>query len=211
MLKYFEFNPFAENTWIVYDDSGACAIFDPGCYTVEECRALRAFIEENSLKPARLILTHAHLDHVFGARFVQDTWQLPLEVHQNELPLLERFQDVCRMYGIPGAQTPPEPEIFLNPGDLIAFGNTRLEALYTPGHSPGSLSFYNRSEGYVLAGDVLFMESIGRTDLPGGDHDTLIERIRRELFSLPDETIVYPGHGPATTIRHEKAYNPFLN
>jgi glyoxylase-like metal-dependent hydrolase (beta-lactamase superfamily II) len=211
MLKYFEFNPFAENTWIVYDDSGACAIFDPGCYTVEECRALRAFIEENGLKPARLILTHAHLDHVFGARFVQDTWQLPLEVHQNELPLLERFQDVCRMYGIPGAQTPPEPDVFLNPGDLITFGNTRLEALYTPGHSPGSLSFYNRSEGYVLAGDVLFMESIGRTDLPGGDHDTLIESIRRELFSLPDETIVYPGHGPATTIRHEKAYNPFLS
>lgn len=211
MLKYFEFNPFAENTWIVYDDSGVCAIFDPGCYTVEECRALRAFIEENGLKPARLILTHAHLDHVFGARFVQDTWQLPLEVHENELPLLERFQDVCRMYGIPNAQTPPEPEVFLHPGDLVAFGNTCLEALPTPGHSPGSLSFYNRSEGYVLAGDVLFMESIGRTDLPGGDYDTLIESIRRELFSLPDETIVYPGHGPATTIRHEKTYNPFLN
>ncbi len=210
MLQVFEFNPFAENTYIVWDESKACAIFDPGCYTAAERRTLRAFIEENELKPVRLINTHCHLDHVFGNGFVHETWGLPLETHRDELPVLQRFADVCRMYGIPAAETPPEPQLFLNPGDVVAFGNTRLEVLLTPGHSPGSLSFYNRTEGYLLAGDVLFFESIGRTDLPGGDFDTLIAAIRRELFSLPGETIVYPGHGPATTIRHEKEYNPFL-
>jgi glyoxylase-like metal-dependent hydrolase (beta-lactamase superfamily II) len=210
MLSFFEFNPFAENTYLVYDESGECVIFDPGCYTAEERKALRNFIEEKELKPVRLINTHCHLDHVFGNRFVSDTWQLPLEIHRDEWPLLKRFPDVCRMYGIPGAEASPEPELFLNHGDVVAFGNTRLEVLLTPGHSPASLSFYNRQEGYVIAGDVLFLESIGRTDLPGGDFDTLIASIRRELFSLPGETIVYPGHGPATTIRHEMEYNPFL-
>lgn len=210
MLHVFEFNPFAENTYIVYDDSGECVLFDPGCYTAEERKALRAFIEEKGLKPVRLINTHCHLDHVFGNRFVSDTWQLPLEIHHDELPLLQRFPDICRMYGIPGAEASPEPALFLTHGDVVSFGNTRLEVLLTPGHSQASLSFYNRQEGYVIAGDVLFLESIGRTDLPGGDFDTLIASIRRELFTLPGETIVYPGHGPATTIRHEKEYNPFL-
>lgn len=210
MLKIFEFNPFAENTYVVYDDSGECVIFDPGCYTPEERKALQQFIADNHLKPVRLINTHCHLDHVFGNRFVHDTWQLPLEIHRDELPLLTRFPDVCRMYGIPGAEASPAPGLFLNHGDVVNFGNTRLEVLLTPGHSPASLSFYCREEGYVIAGDVLFLESIGRTDLPGGDFDTLIASIRRELFVLPGETIVYPGHGPATTIRHEMEYNPFL-
>ncbi|MCC7506461.1 MAG: MBL fold metallo-hydrolase [Saprospiraceae bacterium] len=209
-VKIFEFNPFAENTYVVYDETGDCAIFDPGCYMPQEKTALRDFIRNEGLRPVRLINTHCHLDHVLGNQFVHREWQLGLEIHRGELPVLERYPAACLMYGIPNAEPSPAPDRFLEAGDVVAFGNTRLEILYTPGHSPASISFYCREGGFVLAGDVLFMESIGRTDLPGGDFDTLIERIRTQLFTLPDPTVVYPGHGPATTIRHEKEYNPFL-
>jgi glyoxylase-like metal-dependent hydrolase (beta-lactamase superfamily II) len=171
---------------------------------------LLKFIGDNGLKPVRLINTHCHLDHVFGNKFVADTWGLTLEIHPAELPILERFPQVCQMYGIPNVEASPMPGAFLAEGRELAFGETILHMLFTPGHSPGSLSFYNKKEGYVLAGDVLFYESIGRTDLPGGDFDTLIHSIRTELFALPGETMVYSGHGPTTTIRHEKEYNPFL-
>lgn len=209
-VKIFEFNPFAENTYVVYDETGDCAIFDPGCYMPQEKTALRDFIRNEGLRPVRLINTHCHLDHVLGNQFVHREWQLGLEIHRGELPVLERYPAACLMYGIPNADPSPAPDRFLEAGDVVAFGNTRLEVLYTPGHSPASISFYCREDGFVLAGDVLFMESIGRTDLPGGDFDTLIESIRTQLFTLPDPTVVYPGHGPATTIRHEKEYNPFL-
>lgn len=209
-VQVFEFNPFAENTYIVYDETGECAIFDPGCYTAEERTALTRFISENGLRPARLINTHCHLDHVFGNAFVAKTWDIGLEIHHGELPVLERFPQICQMYGVPYSEEPPPPARFIEAGDVITFGNTRLEVLFTPGHSPASISFYDRAHGYVIAGDVLFLESIGRTDLPGGDFDTLISSIKTRLFTLPDETLVYPGHGPATTIRHEKEYNPFL-
>ncbi|MBL7803594.1 MAG: MBL fold metallo-hydrolase [Saprospiraceae bacterium] len=209
-VKIFEFNPFAENTYVVYDETGDCAIFDPGCYMPQEKTALRDFIRNEGLRPVRLINTHCHLDHVLGNQFVHREWQLGLEIHRGELPVLERYPATCLMYGIPNADPSPAPDRFLEAGDVVAFGNTRLEVLLTPGHSPASISFYCREDGFVLAGDVLFMESIGRTDLPGGDFDTLIESIRTQLFTLPDPTVVYPGHGPATTIRHEKEYNPFL-
>lgn len=205
-----EQNPFAENTYVVYDETRECVIFDPGAYTPQERAALRALIEQHNLKPVRLINTHCHLDHVFGNAFVAETWSLPLEIHRLEIPVLSRFPDTCRMYGIPGVQVSPEPQRFLEAGEEIIFGNTRLQALFTPGHSPGSLSFYCAEAEFVIAGDVLFQESIGRTDLPGGDFNTLIQSIREQLFPLPDATMVYPGHGPATTIRHEKEYNPFL-
>ena len=210
MVQTFEFNPFAENTYVVWDATKECAIFDPGCYTQEERMLLLKFISDNGLNPVRLINTHCHLDHVFGNKFVADTWGLALEIHAAELPVLERFPQVCQMYGIPNVEASPMPGAFLAEGREIAFGETILHMLFTPGHSPGSLSFYNKKEGYVLAGDVLFYESIGRTDLPGGDFDTLIHSIRTELFALPGETLVYSGHGPTTTIRHEKEYNPFL-
>lgn len=209
-VAYFEFSPFAENTYVVYDESGECAIFDPGCYTVQERDVLRQFIEEKSLRPVRLINTHCHLDHVFGNRFVADTWGLGLEIHVEELPLLQRFPQVCQMYGLPFSEEPPAPARFIEAGEEVAFGHTRLRTLLTPGHSPASLSFYCAEAGFVLAGDVLFLESIGRTDLPGGNHDLLLRSIRTQLFTLPDETVVYPGHGDPTTIRHEKEYNPFL-
>jgi len=209
-VHVFEFNPFAENTYIVYDETGECAIFDPGCYMAEERAALSRFVAEKSLRPVRLINTHCHLDHVFGNAFVARTWNLGLEIHHGEQTVLERFPQICQMYGIPHAEESPAATRFIEAGDVITFGNTRLEVLFTPGHSPGSISFYDRAHAYVIAGDVLFLESIGRTDLPGGDFETLISSIRTRLFTLPDETLVYPGHGPATTIRHEKESNPFL-
>lgn len=209
-VQIFEFNPFAENTYVVYDQSGECVIFDPGCYTQEERDTLRSFISEKQLRVARLINTHCHLDHVFGNNFVHRTWNLLPEIHRSELPVLERYPAICLYYGV-AAESSPMPERFIEAGSLLTFGNTRLEVLHTPGHSPGSLSFYCRESGFVIAGDVLFMEGIGRTDLPGGNMDTLLDTIRRQLFTLPGETLVYPGHGPATTIRHEKEYNPFLS
>lgn len=209
-VQVFEFNPFAENTYVVYDDSGECVIFDPGCFTETERRILLEFIEKKQLRVVRLINTHCHLDHIFGNQFVWRTWAFKPELHRNELPVFERYPVVCQIYGIPDAEPSPEPGRFLEAGEIVAFGHSRLETLLTPGHSPGSLSFYCRESGFVLSGDVLFLESIGRSDLPGGDFDTLIASIRRELFALPGETLVYPGHGPATTIRHEKEYNPFL-
>lgn len=209
-VKVFEFNPFAENTCIVYDDTGECVIFDPGCYAPTEKDTLRDFIVKQGLKPVRLINTHCHLDHVLGNYFVHKTWQLGLEIHKGELPVLDRYTATCQMYGIWNAEPSPAPVSFLEGGDVVAFGNTTLEVLFTPGHSPASLSFYCRESGFVIAGDVLFLESIGRTDLPGGDYDTLLDSIRTQLFTLPDATLVYPGHGPATTVRHEKEYNPFF-
>lgn len=210
-VQVFEFNPFAENTYVVYDDSGECIIFDPGCFTEAERRTLLEFIGKKQLRVVRLINTHGHLDHIFGNQFVWRTWGFKPELHRDELPVFERYPVVCQIYGIPEAEPSPEPGRFLEAGDVVAFGHSRLEVLLTPGHSPGSLSFYCRESGFVLSGDVLFLESIGRSDLPGGDFDTLMDSIRRELFALPGETLVYPGHGPATTIRHEKEYNPFLS
>jgi glyoxylase-like metal-dependent hydrolase (beta-lactamase superfamily II) len=206
----FTFNPFEENTYVVYDASGECILVDPGCYTAAEKNHLRNSLEQRGLKPVRLINTHCHLDHVFGNRFVFDTWGLLPELHEGELPLLRRFPDTCRMYGIPGAEASPEPEVFLQPGETLAFGQSALKLLYTPGHSPASVSLYCEEAGFVLAGDVLFYESIGRTDLPGGNFDTLAHSIRSELYTLPGHTLVYAGHGPSTTIRHEMEYNPFV-
>ena len=208
-VQIFEFNPFAENTYVVYDESGECIIFDPGCYTPEERHMLQSFIEKNQLRVVRLINTHCHLDHIFGNNFVHKTWSLLPELHRAEMPVLKQYPAICIYYGVP-AESSPMPERFIEAGDTVTFGHTRLEVMLTPGHSPGSLSFYCRESGFVLSGDVLFMESIGRTDLPGGNSDTLLESIRSQLFTLPGETLVYSGHGPTTTIRHEKEYNPFL-
>ncbi len=205
-----EFGPFAENTYIVYDDSGDAVLFDPGCYTPQECTLLKQKVEVLGVRLVRLLLTHAHIDHVFGNAYVHRIWGLLPECHPNEVPLLENFPAICTLYGLPRPEPSPQPERFLQGGDVITFGNTRLEVRPTPGHSPGGLSFYCAEAGFVVVGDALFYESIGRTDLPGSHHDTLIHSIRTQLFTLPGETLVYSGHGPTTTIRHEREYNPFL-
>lgn len=208
-VKVFTFNDFYENTYVLYDDTRECVIIDPGCNTYEEKQELRTFIEQKHLTPVKLINTHCHIDHILGNHFVSTQWNLPLSAHKGELPVLASGAQIAHLYNI---YYEPSPEIaeFIDHQDIITFGNTTLKALYTPGHSPASLSFYCAASGVLIAGDVLFRESIGRTDLPGGEYDTLIDSIRRELFTLPEDTLVYPGHGPSTTIKYEKHHNPFL-
>ncbi len=204
------FNPFQENTYVVYDDTGECVIFDPGCYDGEEQAILRDKIEALNLRPVRLINTHCHLDHIFGNRFVSEHYQLPLEIHRGELPVLEAADQAAMLFGIAIPEPSPAPERFIEEGEEIHFGATTLKALLTPGHSPASLSFFSEPDRLLIAGDVLFSGSIGRTDLPGGDYGTLIASIKNVLFPLGDDVKVYPGHGPETTIGNERRNNPFL-
>ena len=204
------FNPFQENTFIVYDETGECVIFDPGCFDNAEQKTLSDKITELQLRPVRLINTHCHLDHVFGNKYVADTYQLGLEIHEEELSMLNAVPQICEMYGLPKPEPSPAPSSFLTPGETVEFGTTTLEMFFTPGHSPGSISFYCREDKFVIAGDVLFYGSIGRTDLPGGDYDTLIRSIKTQLLPLGDDITVYSGHGPATRVGYERKNNPFL-
>lgn len=206
----FTFNPFQENMYIVYDDSKECLIIDPGCYHAHEKTQLLEFIQQHHLQPVRLINTHCHIDHVFGNAFIASTYDLGLEIHEGELPVLNAVARVADMYGIPYPEPSPNPTRYIAEGEVISFGNTTLKTLFTPGHSPASISLYSEEDQFVLAGDVLFQNSIGRTDLPGGDFDTLIQSIRQQLFTLPDKVVVYSGHGASTTIGTEKQSNPFL-
>lgn len=205
----FTFNPIQENTYVLSAENGDCCIIDPGCYFEEERNELVRFIQSKNLKPVYLLNTHCHLDHVFGNKFVSETWQLPLYLHETEKMVLSFAPKSADMYGLPfenynGAMK------WLNPGDVIKTGGNELKVLFTPGHSPGSVSFYNEKDGYVISGDVLFSGSIGRTDLPGGDYDQLERSIKTELYTLPDETKVYSGHGGGTSIGYEKHNNPFV-
>lgn len=211
-VHFFTFSPFAENTYLIYDETKECILIDPGCYTEDERNTLSSFIQENNLTPVRLINTHCHLDHVFGNRYIAEKYQLPLEIHEGELPVLESVPVVSQMYGIPNVQQSPDPdpERFIQEGDTITFGNTTLHVLFTPGHSPASVSFYCKEDNFIIGGDVLFQGSIGRTDLPGGNMDTLMNSIFKHFLTLPDNTTVYSGHGSPTTVGAEKKHNPFI-
>ena len=206
----FTFNPFQENTYIVEDPSGACVIFDPGCSNKQEEDILLTHIQDKKLRPVRLINTQCHIDHILGNAFVAEQFGLDLEIHEGELQVLNQGPMVADMYGIGYVSHSPQPQRFITPGDEIAFGDTVLKAIFTPGHSPASLSFYCEKDQFLIAGDVLFFQSIGRTDLPGGDFATLEQSMQNELYTLPDEVIVYPGHGPKTRIGYEKHNNPFV-
>lgn len=208
-IKSFIFSPIQENTYILYQPSGKCMIVDPGCYYDAERDELSAFITRERLQPVLLVNTHCHLDHVFGNKFVAETYDLKLCLHPLEKPLLEMAPASGLMYNLPFDGYNGE-YIFLKEGEKLTLENDEFDVLFTPGHSPGSLSFYQQSNGFVISGDALFSGSIGRTDLPGGNHHTLIESIRSQLLALPDDTIVYSGHGPETTIGREKRMNPFL-
>jgi glyoxylase-like metal-dependent hydrolase (beta-lactamase superfamily II) len=210
VVVVFTFNDFSENTYLIHDDTKQCIIIDPGNNSPTEDQTLSDFITANELQPVRLLNTHCHLDHVFGNKYVSDTYQLGLEIHEGELPVLQASPQVSKMYGIPYTNLSPEPKSFLQPGEHIEFGETKLSIHFSPGHSPASVSFYNEEEGYIIGGDVLFRGSIGRSDLPGGDFDTLISSIKTTFLSLPDETRVYSGHGPMTKVGDERLYNPFL-
>lgn len=204
------FNPFQENTYLLYDDTKQAVVIDPGCLESSEKQAFVRVIEKLDLQPMRLINTHCHLDHIFGNRFIAEKYNLSLEIHSGEIPVLERAPQAAMLYGVPYPELSPAPGSFIEDGDIIEFGNTKLEAILTPGHSPASLSFFCKESNFLIAGDVLFYGSIGRTDLPGGDYDTLLESIVTRLLPLGDDVKVYPGHGQATTIGFEKQHNPFL-
>ncbi|MDP4150335.1 MAG: MBL fold metallo-hydrolase [Bacteroidota bacterium] len=218
-IKSFVFSPVQENTYVLSGQKDACWIIDPGCYFGNERNTLREYIEEQGLKPERLLNTHCHLDHVFGNKFVHDTWDLPLHLHEKEKPLLAAAPEYGQVWGLPFENYRGEL-IFIREGEVLTWGaggdpagaltGEALKVLFLPGHSPGSVGFYCEAQGFIIGGDVLFRESIGRTDLPGGDHETLLRSIREQLWPLPDDTIVYPGHGEPTTIGWEKLHNPFL-
>ena len=208
-IKSFEFSPIQENTYIVYNEFNDCAIIDPGCYFDDEKDELAAYIDKMGLKPRMLLNTHCHLDHVFGNKFVAEKFGLTLHLHENEKPVLAFAASSGLIYNLPFDNYAGE-FVFLNDNETIKLGNDELKVLLTPGHSPGSLGFYCKDENFVISGDALFYRSIGRTDLPLGDHSTLLKSIRERLFTLPDEVIVYSGHGQPTSIGEEKRYNPFF-
>jgi glyoxylase-like metal-dependent hydrolase (beta-lactamase superfamily II) len=209
-VKSFTFNPLQENTYVVHNQSGECCIIDPGCYFGNERNELKEYIQDADLSPKYLLNTHCHLDHVFGNKFVHDTWGLTLHLHEKEKPVLEYAPTFGLSWGLPFDNYKGDL-IFLREGEAIRLGNDALRILFTPGHSPGHVCFYAEAEQFVIGGDVLFHQSIGRTDLPGGNFDTLITSIHKQLFVLPDDVVVYSGHGPETTIGYEKVHNPFLN
>ena len=207
-VKKFTFNSFMENTYVLSDDTGDCIIIDPGCYEASERDILKKYIEDNNLKVKQLINTHCHIDHVFGNAFVKREYQVDLVIHPKDEATLASVQVYAPNYGFPDYE-PSTANIMIEEGDQVKFGDTVLETLFVPGHAPGHVVFYHAGQSFCIGGDVLFRESIGRTDLPGGDHDTLIRNIHEKMFKLPDDTTVYSGHGPETTIGHEKRFNPF--
>lgn len=204
------YSPFAENTYLIYDETRECVIIDPGCYTKEEEKHLVHTIELHKLKPVRLLNTHGHIDHVFGNHFVLETWGLEAEIHRGEQVVLDSVTQIAKMYGIPMRNPVPPPGRFLEDDEEISFGKTTLKSILAPGHSPAHLCFYQAEDHYLIGGDVLFQGSIGRTDLPGGNHEQLLDSIRKRIYVLPDETTVYSGHGPETTIGWEAKTNPFV-
>ena len=208
-IKSFEFNPVQENTYLLYNGFNDCIIIDPGCYFDEEKDRLVSFIESEKLRPVMLVNTHCHLDHVFGNKLLAEKYGLTLQLHEKEKAVLEFAPASGLMYSLPFDNYSGE-FIFLKEGEKLTLGEDELEILLTPGHSPGSLSFYCEKDKFVISGDVLFKNSIGRSDLPGGDHEQLLQSIREKLMVLPDDVKVYSGHGPVTTIGEERRENPFL-
>ncbi len=208
-IKAFTFSPISENTYVLYNNEGKAIIIDPGCYFPNEQETLKNFLTDNSLTPVYLLNTHCHLDHVFGNKWVHETYGLEPHLHPNEEAMLALAPVSGERWGLP-FQNYTGPLHFLNDGDTVLLGETEIQVILAPGHSPGSICFYIPSQGDLMGGDVLFRGSIGRTDLPGGDSETLLNSIREKLWVLPDETVVYSGHGIKTTIGYEKRNNPFL-
>ena len=209
-IKPFVFNPFQENTFVVYDETNEAIIVDAGCYADNEKKILASFISDNQLKPVLTVNTHCHIDHVVGINYVKENYQIPLQTNKNEEMLLQASLEQGKIFGL-NMDTPPAIDHYISDGDTIKFGNSELSVISVPGHSPGSVALYSMPDKAIIVGDVLFDGSIGRTDLPGGSYDTLINSIRTKLMVLPDDVTVYPGHGPSTTIGKEHDTNPFLN
>lgn len=208
-VQIFTFSPIQENTYVIYNEHRNCIIFDPGCYDEEEKQTLAGFIAQNGLQPVQLVNTHCHLDHIFGNQFVCQTYGLIPCFHPKEDEMFKLAPSSGLMYGLP-FEMYSGPVKHLKEGETLTLNEDTFSILFTPGHSPGSLSFYSATNGFVISGDALFNGSIGRTDLPGGNYDQLIQSIKSQLLTLPEDTLVYSGHGPVTTIGAEKKHNPFL-
>ncbi len=210
-IAVFQFSLFGINTYVVYDPaSKECLIVDPGMSTPEEEKAITEFISRNDFTLIGVVNTHLHIDHAVGNETVVKLFNVPVKANSLDLPLGERIQQQAMMFGMRGNFNDVSITEDLKEGDIIRVGDGELKVLWVPGHSPGSIALYDAKDGFVITGDALFQGSVGRSDLPGGDHETLINSIKTKLLPLPDSTIVYPGHGNPTTIGDEKRFNPFL-
>lgn len=209
-VKVFEFNPIAENTYLLYDETKEAVLIDCGCIGLNEERILSDFIVQNELLLKRLLCTHLHFDHVIGNGFIYKKYGIKPEAHQKDVEILPSIREQVKSMGFPYSFDFVDIENFLIGNETITFGHSQLTTLLVPGHSPGSLAFYSAKDNFVIVGDALFNGSIGRTDLWGGNYDVLIAAIKDKILTLPDETIVYPGHGLSTTVFNEKMNNPFL-
>lgn len=202
------FNPFQENTYVLSDETGEAVIIDPGCYDRSEQQHLTDFISARGLKPVKLVNTHCHIDHVLGNFFVAKHYGLELGIHALDLPTLNAIPNYASLYGFEGYQLSPEPAYFLDESQQLVFGQSSLSIIFGPGHAPGHIAFYSAADKFVINGDILFQGSFGRVDLPGGSFAVLKRTILEKMFALPEDTLVYSGHGPETTIGQEKRSNP---
>ncbi|MBL6444931.1 MBL fold metallo-hydrolase [Fulvivirga sp. 29W222] len=207
-IKSFVFNPFMENTYVLYDDTKECVVIDPGCYEEYEKKELKAFIVENDLKVVKLLNTHCHIDHVLGNEYVKKEFNVELYVHQLDEQTLRSVKVYAPSYGFTNYEEATVDQ-HLDEGDIVEFGESKLDVIFVPGHAPGHIAFISKADKICIGGDVLFQSSIGRTDLPGGDFDTLINSIHSKIFPLGEDFTVYCGHGPATNVGTEKKSNPF--
>ncbi len=209
-VEKFVVNPLGENTLVVSDESGKCILIDPGYYYGEEQDEIKYYLERNNLEPEKIVNTHCHFDHIMGVEFTRDEFKIPFYAHADDAFWIERAVQQANTFGF--QMSPVQPiDHFIAEGEKLSFGNTELDIIHIPGHSPGHVVFYSQADKVLIAGDVLFYGSIGRTDLPGGNYNDLISNIKNKLFILPDDTKVYCGHGPETTIGFEKNNNPFLS
>ncbi|MEN9510559.1 MAG: hypothetical protein RLZZ370_378 [Bacteroidota bacterium] len=208
-LHRFTFNPFQENTYVVSHPDGTCIIVDPGCQTASEQQRLNQYLLDKQLKPLAIVNTHAHIDHILGLDYLRTFHQIPFYLHPQELDVLSWAPQSGKMWGF-DLEAQEKPEQLLPNSGTLQIGNIELEVRFCPGHSPGSVCFISPEDGWMIGGDVLFRESIGRTDLPGGNHQQLLQSIKEQLFTLPEHVTVFPGHGPETTIGHERRHNPFF-
>lgn len=208
-VQQFTFNPFQENTYVLFNESKMAVILDPGCASPNEEKQLESFILNQGLKVVEIWLTHAHIDHVLGLNYCTENWKVPYRIHPLEVSQLKAVESYAPNYGFNNFCHPQADKILQEAG-TVSLGNEIFQVLFVPGHAPGHIAFYHKDSGRIWAGDVLFQSSIGRTDLPGGDFDTLAASIRNQLYNLPDETIVFPGHGPETKIGIEKKFNSFV-
>jgi hydroxyacylglutathione hydrolase len=206
-VEQFTFNGFQENTYVLFDENGKGIIVDPGCYERQEESDLLSFIEQRQIEIVAVLNTHAHIDHILGNQFVTSHFGVDLYLHEKDLNTLRSVESYAHVYGFNAYKVSPEPTQFLEDGQMLSFGEIDLKVLFTPGHAPGHVVFYCEKGKFVINGDVLFQGSFGRVDLPGGDLETLKKSIFNIMFKLPEETVVYCGHGPRTTIGQEKRFN----